>query len=135
MMAEPMREDTGQRILDRLDEARLWRGRMEQQMSILSHQVAELDTEMRVRAEHAEQCHADTAARLRDTESALRGGGAVDVNISQGNQTVGAEPAATATKSALPKTAAAAGGSGFLTWLFAGDGWQTISAALKKWLG
>lgn len=126
--------DLARRILDGLEDAKRWRGRMEDNLSLLSHQVAELATEVRVRAENADQRHRETSARLRDAEAALRasGSGAVDVNVSQA---VGAEPAATATKSALPKTAAAAGGTGLLTWLFAGDGWQTISAALKKWLG
>lgn len=129
-----MEGELGKRILDSLEDAKRWRGRMEDNLSLLSHQVAELATEVRVRAENADQRHRETSARLRDAETALRGGGAsaVDVNVSQA---VGAEPAASATKSAIPKTAAAAGGSGLLTWLFAGDGWQTISAALKKWLG
>lgn len=129
-----MEGELGKRILDSLEDAKRWRGRMEDNLSLLSHQVAELATEVRVRAENADQRHRETSARLRDAETALRGGGAsaVDVNVSQA---VGAEPAASATKSAIPKTAAAAGGSGLLTWLFAGDGWQTISAALKKLLG
>lgn len=131
-----MDRDIAAQILESLDDAKRWRGRMEDNLSLLSHQVAELATEVRVRAENADQRHRETSARLRDAETALRGGwaSAVDVNVSQA---VGAEPAASATKSALPKTAAAAaaGGSGLLTWLFAGDGWQTISATLKKWLG
>ncbi len=129
--------DIATRILEALDDAKRWRVRMEENFNLLSQQVAEVTKEVEVRAENADQRHRETSARLRDAEAALRaaGAGAVDVNISQGNQSVGAEPAATATKSALPKTAAAAGGSGLLTWLFAGDGWQTINAALKKWLG
>lgn len=132
-----MDRDIAARILEALDDEKRWRVRMEANFNLLSQQVAEVTKEVEVRAENADQRHRETSARLRDAEAALRaaGAGAVDVNISQGNQSVGAEPAATATKSALPKTAAAAGGSGLLTWLFAGDGWQTINAALKKWLG
>lgn len=128
-----MEGELGKRILDSLEDAKRWRGRMEDNLSLLSHQVAELATEVRVRAENADQRHRETSARLRDAEAALRaaGAGAVDVNISQGNQTVGAEPAATATRSSLPKAAAAVGGSGFFGWL-AGGGWDQISAFFKK---
>ncbi|WP_395830522.1 hypothetical protein [Elstera sp.] len=127
-------EELLKRILDKLEDAKQWRGRLEEQMHLLSHQVAELATEVRVRAENADQRHRETSARLRDAETALRGGGAVDVNISSGNQTVGAEPAATATKAGLLKPAATVGGSGLFGWL-AGGGWEQLIAALKKWTG
>lgn len=128
-----MEGELGKRILDSLEDAKRWRGRMEDNLSLLSHQVAELATEVRVRAENADQRHRETSARLRDAEAALRaaGAGAVDVNISQGNQSVGAEPAQTATRSSLPKAAATVGGSGFFGWL-AGGGWDQISAFFRK---
>ncbi|GFZ80647.1 hypothetical protein GCM10011497_06390 [Elstera cyanobacteriorum] len=128
-----MDRDIAARILEALDDAKRWRARMEANFNLLSQQVAEVTKEVEVRAENADQRHRETSARLRDAEAALRaaGAGAVDVNISQGNQTVGAEPAATATRSSLPKAAAAVGGSGFFGWL-AGGGWDQISAFFKK---
>lgn len=124
-------------------EGRAWRERAEtrlgqtaEALGSVAHALEEISREMKIHLGYAEKNFERLERRIEALEGVPRGqGGAVDVNISQGNQSVGAESAQTATKSALPKTAAAAGGSGLLTWLFAGDGWQTISAALKKWLG
>jgi predicted RNase H-like nuclease (RuvC/YqgF family) len=124
-------QETSERLKEKIEETK-------QNLAVLSGQLNELEKVMDVRLQNGIARFDNLDKRVLSVEEAVRSGGGgdrVDVTISSGNQTVGAEPAATATKSALPKTAAAAGGSGVLTWLFAGDGWQTITSALKKWLG
>jgi hypothetical protein len=122
-------QETSERLKEKIEETK-------QNLVVLSGQLNELERIMDVRLQNGIARFDNLDRRVLSVEEAVRGGGgAVDVNISQGNQTVGAEPAATATKSPVPKTAAAVGGGGLLTWLLAGDGWQTIVSFLKKWLG
>ncbi len=119
-----MEGDLGETILARLDDARLWRGRIEGQLNTLSHQVAELATEVRVRAEHADQRHRETSARLRDAEAALRSGDSdVDVTVTNTNS-------ASAGGISLGKAAAATGATGVGAWLV-GGGFEQISNWLK----
>jgi hypothetical protein len=119
-------------------EGKDWRARAQQQLEdngktlvALSGQIDELDLVVKLQFDNGKTRFSVHEARLQGLEEAARrGGGAVDVNISQGNQTVGPEAAATATKPGLLKPAATVGGSGFFGWL-AGGGWEQIVAFFK----
>jgi hypothetical protein len=123
-------------------EGKEWRARAQQQLEdsgktlvALSGQIDELDLVVKLQFENGRARFADHASRLLGLEEAARrGGGAVDVNISQGNQTVGPEAAATATKPGLLKPAATLGGGGIFGWL-AGGGWEQVTALIKKLTG
>lgn len=125
-------------IRDGAREGRRWRERAqvrfegtEKALIVLTHQQEELSQILKVQFSGFERRLESAEDRLLTMERE-RGGGAVDVNISQGNQTVGAAAAALAP--AVPGTVKVAAGSGTLasaaTWLFSG-GWDQIIAFFK----
>lgn len=127
-------------IRDGAREGRRWRERAEvrfegteKALIVLTHQQEELSQILKVQLSGFERRLESAEDRLLTMERE-RGGGAVDVNISQANQTVGAEPAQTATKPGLLKPAATVGGSGLFGWL-AGGGWEQITAFIKRLTG
>lgn len=123
-------------------EGRRWRERAEKRLEEtaeslknVAHALEEITREMGLHLKYVEKDFERLERRIELLESQPRGaGGAVDVNISQGGQTVGAEPAASATKPGLLKPAATVGGSGLFGWL-AGGGWEQINALIKRLTG
>lgn len=123
-------------------DGRAWRERAEtrlgqtaEALGNVAHALEEISREMKIHLGYAEKNFERLERRLEALEGLPRGqGGAVDVNISQGNQTVGAEPAASATKSMFPKAAAVGTGGGAVGWLL-GGGWDQLSALIKKITG
>lgn len=124
------------RAQDKIDKTQDKIEESKQTLAVLSNQLDELEKIVNLRLENGIARFGGLEQRLLSVEEAVRsgGGGAVDVNISQGNQTVGAEPAASATKPGLLKPTVTVGGGGFFGWL-AGGGWEQIVAAFKKLTG
>ena len=120
-------------------EGKNWRNNAQKQLAdngknlaVLSSQLDELERIINLRFENGTSRFSGIDARLLALEGAARGGG--DVIVTSGNQTVGAEPAASATKPGLLKPAATLGGGGFFGWLV-GGGWEQILTSIKKWPG
>jgi len=118
-------QETIEKLKEKIEETK-------QNLSVLSGQLNELERIMDVRLQNGIARFDNLDRRVLSVEEAVRGGGggAVDVTISQGNQTVGAEPAQTATKPGLLKPAAGLSGTGLFGWLL-GGGWEQVTAFFK----
>lgn len=133
-------------IRDGSREGRGWRERAEAQLVdagkslvMVSAQIQELERIVSIQFDNGRSRFQSLESRIAAIEkNALQGSAAVDVNISQGNQTVGAEaappsaPAARASKSGAAVAAGSGGVGGFLVWLVSGGGWDTLAALWKR---
>lgn len=139
-MSEADLREILEEIRDGAREGRSWRDRAEAQsvetgklLVVLSTQLQELERIVTIQFDNGRSRFGSLEGRIAVMEqNALRsGGGAVDVNITQGNQTVGPEAAATAARGGTVKAVAGGlGGGGALTWLI-GGGWQQIVEFIK----
>ncbi len=137
-------------IRDGAREGRGWRERAEAQLVetgkvlvALSGQILELEKIVTIQFDNGRSRFGSLDSRIAAMEqTALRSSGAaVDVNISQGNQTVGAEaappraPASSGSGKAVVAVGGGGGLGGFLVWLTTGGGWETLGALWKRLTG